>query len=361
MSVESSPTEQQHGSGTAPSPRGSLPKPPPDLARHTNVGQIVEVVVTAVLAEDVEVKLADGRPGVTKKSDFVGEPMPAIGDRIQVAMLARDDPKRRVVVSRAWARTLVAWDALEQAKAAGAPLTGPVVKVVKGGVVVDLGVRSFLPSSMIDEDLVEDLQSLIGQEFTVLVHELDRGNDRVVVNRRELLRRQRREAQRAAFSSIKVGDRRVGTVVELVPYGAYVEIDGARGLIHASELSWERVGSAASVLSLGESVEVVVIEVNKSKRRIGLSLRQTQPDPLSALELGSIVGGEVVKVLEYGLVVRLDDTSVAGLVHLSELSDFPGMKPDQIAVVGEHVHVKILSVDTEKRRVGLSIRQALFG
>lgn len=350
----------------ASAPAGSVPlshvaPPRPAVA----VGRIVSVEVASTSPSEIEVKLADGRAGVITSADFGDEPMPSVGTMIEAALLARDDPRKRVVLSRSWAVKLHRWERVEAAKESGEPLTGQVTRSIKGGLIVDLGLRAFLPSSMIDEhhgsgSPVEPA-SLVGTDVTVVVTEVDRAQDRVVVSRRDHLRRQRRRTERDVFSKLTVGASVSGTVVGLVEYGAHVDLGGVRALLHRSEMSWGRVNRPADVVKVGDVIETVVTEVNKSKRRVGLSLRQLHPDPYANLEVGAIRTAVVTRVVEYGVFARLDDTDIIGLVHMSELTDLPGYRPDELVTPGESVHVKILSVDLAKRRVGLSMRQALLG
>ncbi|MFN8051677.1 MAG: S1 RNA-binding domain-containing protein [Acidimicrobiales bacterium] len=342
---------------TAPpgvAPAGVTPRP------GVAVGRVVSVEVTAVSPGEIEVKLADGRSGVIARSDLGDEPLPSVGQTVDAALLARDDPRHRVVLSRSWAVKLRRWEAVEAAMASGEPMHGVVTRAIKGGFIVDLGLRAFLPSSMAGIAEGGDGAELVGTETDVVVTEVNRALDRVVVSRRDLLRRQRRQAERDVFGSLVVGERVTGTVVGLVEYGAHVDLGGVRALLHRTEMSWGRVARPGDVVAVGDRVEAVVIAVNRSKRRISLSIRQLAPDPYAALEVGSIRTAVVTRVVEYGVFARIDDTDIVGLVHMSELTDLPGYRPDEVVTPGEQVHVKVLGVDLDKRRVSLSVRQALL-
>jgi len=324
------------------------------------VGRIVEVTVTAVHPREIEVKLADGRPGVIERADVEPELHLSPGDLVAAAVLARDDPRHRVVLSRSWARKQLAWERVEAAKASGETISGAVAKVVKGGLVVDVGVRAFLPASMVDEHPVADLATLVGSTIEVSVVEADRAADRVVVSRRDLLRRRRRDAERNAFAELTIGRRVTARVVGHADYGLQVEVHGVRGLVHRSELSWGRPPRSADVAAVGDEIEAVVIEASRAKHRLGLSIRRLTDDPLAAVEVGSVVPATVTKVLEYGVLARLEGHDIDGLVHMSELTDLPGYRPEEVVTPGEAVVVKVLGVDLDKRRVSLSIRQALL-
>jgi small subunit ribosomal protein S1 len=322
------------------------------------VGKIVEVTVSAVADDEVEVRLADGRTGVIPRREFDGGV--AVGDDIHAALLARDDPRRRAVLSVAWARKQEAWERVEAALAEGTPLRGTVTKLVKGGAVVDVGLRGFLPASLVGDGAGKDASALVGTEVEVLVTEVDRPSDRIVVSIRDLQRRRRRAAEKELLRSLEPGARASGRVVSIAEYGAVVDLGGARGLIHRSELTWGRLESIESIVSVGDEVEVVVLDVNRSKRRIGLSLRATQPDPYSAVEVGAIESATVVRVVDYGVFARIDSNGAEGLVHISELSDVPGYRPDQLVTPGEQVMVKVLDIDRKRRRLALSVRRVLI-
>jgi ribosomal protein S1 len=342
-----------------PPPASSAPTPasPERRGPGVAVGKIVEVTVAAVHDREVEVRLADGRAGVVPRDEFEGAV--AVGDVVEAAQLAREDPRQRAVLSVSWARKQRAWARVEEALAQGTPLTGTVTQQIKGGAVVDIGLRGFLPTSLAGDEPGTDLAALVGTEVEVLVTEVDRPKERIVVSIRDLQRRRRRAQERELLRSLEPGSRATGRVVSIADYGAVVDLGGARGLIHRSELTWGRLESVDSVVSVGEQVEVVVLDVNRSKRRIGLSLRATSPDPYGAVEVGAIESATVVRVVDYGVFVRLDSNGAEGLVHISELSDVPGYRPDQLVTPGEQIMVKVLEIDRKRRRLALSVRRVL--
>lgn len=355
-----------HHPDTAPDPGRPSPPPPAPTgtpAAHVpsegavTVGRIVEVTVTSVSPAEVEVRLADGRPGVVPGSEVAG-PV-AVGDTVPIALLARDDPAGRVVGSLAWARKQLAWERVDTALAGKTPVTGTVTSTVKGGAVVDLGVRAFLPSSLAGDAAGGDLSTLVGSEVEVLVVEADRSKDRVVVSIRDLQRRRRRAAEKERLGSLEVGSTVTGRVAEIVEHGVIVDLGGVRGLVHRSELTWGHLGRIDEIVSVGDEVEVVVLDVNRSRRRVGLSLRATSTDPLGSIEVGAVASATATRVVDYGVFARLDDSGAEGLVHISELSDVPGMRPDQMVVPGEQIMVKVLDVDLRRRRLGLSVRRVL--
>jgi ribosomal protein S1 len=344
-----------------PGAPAATPASPERRGPGVAVGKVVEVTVTAVGDGEVEVRLVDGRPGVVPRGEF--EQPPSVGEVVEAAQLAREDPRQRAVLSVSWARKQRAWERVESALAEGTPLTGPVTKQVKGGAVVDLGLRAFLPTSLVGEAGADgpggDVAALVGSEVEVLVTEVDRAKERVVVSIRDLQRRRRRAAERELLKSLTPGRRVTGRVVSVADYGAVVDLGGARGLIHRSELTWGRLESVESVVAVGDQVEVVVVDVNKSKRRIGLSLRATQPDPYAQVEIGQVSSATVVRVVDYGVFARLDEGGAEGLVHISELTDVPGYRPEQLVSPGEQIMVKVMDLDPKRRRLALSVRRVL--
>jgi ribosomal protein S1 len=323
---------------------------------------VVDVTVDAVGDKEVAVRLADGRPGVVARADFdaAGHEPSDVGSVIRGAVLAREDPRDRVVLSASWARKADAWTAVEASRAGGGDLRGTVAAEVKGGLVVDVGVRAFMPRSLVGE-VEGGPAALVGTEVAVAVVEADRARDRLVVSRREVQRRGRRDAEKEAWAGLAEGQRRTGRVVSVEDYGAKVALGPLQGLVHRSELSWGRIGHPSEVVAVGDEVEVLVLEVRRTKRRIGLSMRRVAPHPLDGVEVGSVHAGTVTTVVDYGCFVRLDGIGAEGLVHVSEISELPGARADQLVVPGEELTVKVLSVDRERNRLALSVTQALYG
>jgi len=339
-------------------PSSSLPPPPPNRRTGVVVGKVVEVTVTTATDKEVEVRLADGSTGVIERKEF--DQAPPVGGVIPAALLAREDPRGRIVLSYDWAKKQRAWEAVEAAKASGTALTGTVTKVVKGGAVVDLGLRAFLPLSMIDDQPGTDPATLVGTQIEVMVMEVERSADRLVVSRRDLIRKRRRAAEKEVYSTLQPGATVPGKVVSLADYGAVVDLGGIRGLIHRSELTWGHLGEISDVVTVGQDVQVKVLDVNRSKKRVSLSLRQIAPDPLATLEEGAVLPATVIRVVEYGCFVRLDDSGAEGLVHQSELTDLRDYRPDQLVSPGETVMVKVMEIDRKRRRLNLSVRRVLL-
>lgn len=318
--------------------------------------------MTAVSSQEVELTLDDGRPAVISRREFGPDDddpstILSVGDRAFGAQLARDDPRSRIVLSRAWALKKKAWDDVAEAKASGGVLRGRVVSIGAKGVVVDVGVRGFVPVSHLTLEPTTDLSGFRDEVLELKVLEVDPSKERLVLSRKPLLLKEQRRKAQELLGALTPGETRTGTVTSITDFGCFVDIGGVQGLVHLSELSWERVNKAADVVSLGDEVEVQVIDVKPKKRRVGLSIRRMRPDPLAELTVGDVVSGPVTRLVDFGAFVALGD-GVEGLVHLSELSEYRVSSPGDVVAPGQEVGVKILSVDTKRRRVELSIRRA---
>ena len=238
-----------------------------------------------------------------------------------------------------------------------ATISGRVVSAGSKGLVVDVGVRGFVPSSHLELETPTDLSPYVDRVIELKVLEAEPRRERLVLSRRSLLLKEQRKKSQELLGSLKPGDTCRGRVTSITDYGAFVDIgDGINGLVHLSELSWHRVRRANDVVALGDEVEVRILDVKVKKRRISLSLRQMQPDPLSELEVGEIRHGPVTRLVDFGAFVSLGD--VEGLVHLSELAEYRVSTPAEVVAPGDEVGVKILSIDKKRRRVELSIRRA---
>lgn len=322
---------------------------------------VAQVSLVQVGDREVLVKLADGRTGVIERADYdeasLGTLQP--GDQLAAAVLQREHPDGRVPMSARWAAMTLGWARVLGALESREALTGRVDRKVKGGFVVALGVRAFLPRSLVGE-LDGPEADLVGSDVQVLVKEADRTKDRVVVSRRDVQRREARASERDQLRALRAGERIDGEVVEVLDIGAKVRLGDVVGLVHRSELSWGHIGHPAEVVSVGDEVTVEVLDVNRSKRRVSLSLRNTLEHPLGSVEVGATYPATVQRVLEYGAIAELEGTDASGLVHVSELSEVPGQRPDQLVYPGEKIRVKVLSIDTAKNRMSLSAVQATW-
>ncbi len=319
--------------------------------------------VLEVTADELVVDLGGGRQGVVSRRHYDEQPPPTlvglanVGDMVLGAVLIRDDPKGRVVLSRSWAVRKSAMDAMAKAHAEKATIDAEVVKVVKGGLVLDVGVRGFLPRSLATLDPKEKLADLVGQTVTVRVLELDQEKNRVVLDRKTVLRKERSSQKAEILSSLKKNEVRSGVVRSIADFGVFVDIGGAEGLVHLSELSWTRVENPKTFVKVGETVQVKILEIRKSKGRIRLSMRATTPDPIHNANVGEVVEGTVTRLADFGAFVDIGGTE--GLVHINQLSEHRVFTPDEVVIPGDRVFVKVIGVDRKRRRVDLSITQAV--
>ena len=236
-----------------------------------------------------------------------------------------------------------------------------VIEVVKGGLILDIGLRGFLPASLVDLRRVKDLDAYLGTELEARVIEMDRNRNNVVLSRRVLLEEGRKNERAEILSRLSKGMRLKGTVSSIVDFGAFVDLGGIDGLVHISELSWSHVNHPSEVVKVGQEVEVQVLDVDLQRERISLGLKQTTPDPWIKLvenyPVGSIQDGKVTKTVPFGAFVELGP-NVEGLVHISEMANKHIDTPTQVVHAGDEVKVKVMDVNTERRRISLSMKAA---
>jgi small subunit ribosomal protein S1 len=287
-----------------------------------------------------------------------------LGEEIDALVLQKEDKEGRLILSKKRAQYEKAWGVIEQVKNSGQSVTGRVIEVVKGGLILDVGLRGFLPASLVDIRRVGDLTPFVGQELECKIIELDRNRNNVVLSRRAFLEETQAETRKGLLGTLKKGEIRSGRVSSIVKFGAFVDLGGIDGLVHVSELSWKHVEDPAEVVQVGQEVEVEVLDVDVERERISLSLKSTQEDPWRAFARrhapGDVLEGKVTKLVSFGTFVQLGD-GLEGLVHISELSTKHVQTPAEVVAVGDDVKVKILDVDPKRRRVSLSIKQAQEG
>ena len=366
----SPPSPERSSGGTlpppppTPPPGSAAPPPPPGSSTPPSTadsGRIVEGAVTEVSTDEVELRLDDGRTAVINRRNFgLNEEAPSdvvsAGDRAFGAILARDDPKGRVVLSRSWALKLQAWDKLRSLHEKHESITCRVQSASAKGLVVDAGVRGFVPASHLELENPTDLSAYVGQTLELRVLEVDERKEKLVLSRRALLLKAQRKAMQERMSSLSVGEVLRGKVVSIAEYGAFIDLGGVSGLVHLSELSWYRVRKTTDVVNVGDEVDVKVLDIKLKKKRIALSIRQTTPDPIQAIEANVVLVGKVTRLVDFGAFVLIE--GFEGLVHLSELAEYRVSTPEEIVAPGDEVRVKVLSVDPGRRRVELSIRRA---
>ena len=283
-----------------------------------------------------------------------------LGEEVDALVLTKEDQDGRLILSKKRARFEKAWRRIEAAAESGEPVEGAVIEVVKGGLIIDLGVRGFLPASLVDIRRVPNLDEYMGQTIECKVIELNRSRNNVVLSRRAVLEEQRKEDRERILDRLQPGQVVVGTISNIVDFGAFVDLDGIDGLIHISELSWSHVNHPSEILSIGAEVSVKVLDIDRQRQRISLGLKQTQEDTwqrvVDTYNIGDELEGSVTKVVTFGAFVEILD-GVEGLVHISELAQHHVDNPREIIQPGDPVRVKILEIDSERRRLSLSIKR----
>jgi len=283
-----------------------------------------------------------------------------IGEEVDALVLTKEDQDGRLILSKKRARFERAWRRIEAAAESGEPVHGSVIEVVKGGLIVDLGVRGFLPASLVDIRRVPNLDEYMGQTIESKVIELNRPRNNVVLSRRAVLEEERKEQRQAILERLQPGLIIEGQISNIVEFGAFVDLDGIDGLIHISELSWSHVNHPSEILNIGDTVQVKVLDIDRDRQRISLGLKQTQEDPwqrvVDTYSVGDELEGKVTKVVAFGAFVEILE-GVEGLVHISELAQQHVENPREIVQPGDDVKVKILEIDSERRRLSLSIKR----
>jgi small subunit ribosomal protein S1 len=335
-----------------------------------NEGEVVHGVVVRVDKDEVLVDIGYKSEGVIPVAELSirRNVNPAdevsVGDEIDALVMTKEDAEGRLLLSKKRARFELAWKAIEGAAESGEAVLGRVIEVVKGGLILDLGVRGFLPASLVDIRRVQDLDEFLGKELRCKVIELNRSRNNVVLSRRAVLEDERKEMRQAILDRLNPGDVVEGTISNIVDFGAFVDLDGMDGLIHISELSWSHVNHPSEVLEIGQTVQVKVLDIDRDRQRISLGLKQTQTDPwqqvLDHYGEGDVVEGRVTKVVTFGAFVEILP-GVEGLVHISELAAHHVENPREVVSQGDPVNVLVLEVDGERRRLSLSLKRVEEG
>jgi len=329
-------------------------------------GDIMEGVVVKIDRDEILLDIGYKSEGVIPskelsiRHDVDPNEVVKVGDRIEALVLQKEDKEGRLILSKKRAQYERAWGRIEETMASGQTIKGPVIEVVKGGLILDIGLRGFLPASLVDLRRVRDLQPYIGTELECKIIELDRNRNNVVLSRRAFLEESQSEGRKKFLENLQKGERRKGTVSSIVNFGAFVDLGGVDGLVHVSELSWKHVDHPSEVVTVGQEVEVQVLDVELDRERVSLSLKATQEDPWKEFErlhkAGEVIAGQVTKLVPFGAFVRVAQ-GIEGLVHISELSHEHVDTPESVLSVGDEVQVKVVDVDVSRRRVSLSMRQ----
>lgn len=329
-------------------------------------GDIVTGVVVQVNQDEVLVDVGAKSEGVVpikELSNFsVDSPQDVVkvGDEIKVYVLKSEDNEGRVILSKEKADAEEAWARLEENMNEGQVISGTVREVVKGGLLVDVGVRAFLPASLVDRGYVEDLSKYLNMEIQARVIELNRARRKVILSRKAVLEEEYARKREELMASLEEGQVVKGVVRRLTNFGAFVDIGGVDGLLHISEMAWYRINHPSEVVQVGDELDVKVLRVDRENEKVSLGLKQVLPNPWDNVEekypVGGVINAKVVRLAPFGAFVQLEP-GVEGLVHISHLADRHVATPDEVVSEGEEIRVKVLSVDSGEKRIRLSIRE----
>ena len=341
-----------------------------ETIKYFDDGDIVEGTVVKVDRDEVLLDIGYKTEGVilarelSIKHDVDPDEIVSVGDEIEALVLQKEDKEGRLLLSKKRAQYERAWGTIERVKEEDGVVTGSVIEVVKGGLILDIGLRGFLPASLVEMRRVRDLQPYVGRELEAKIIELDKNRNNVVLSRRAYLEQTQSEVRTSFLQTLQKGQIRTGVVSSIVNFGAFVDLGGVDGLVHVSELSWKHIDHPSEVVEVGQEVTVEVLDVDFDRERVSLSLKATQEDPWQAFArthaIGQVVPGKVTKLVPFGAFVRVED-GIEGLVHISELAQRHVEVPEQVAKVGDEVFVKVIDMDLDRRRISLSLKQANEG
>jgi len=344
-------------------------------------GDVVEGTVVRIDRDEILVDIGAKSEGVVSNRELYGRnaetaPTLAIGDTVLVYVLQPESPEGHVVLSLRRAGLERKWRSMQEQFEAGVIIEAPVIDHNKGGLIVDCGIRGFVPISQIvdfprrpqneqprdaAQEIAEKLQPYVGRRLRLKILEVNRKANRLILSEKVALYEERREKRDELFSSLQVGQKVTGSVRSIAPFGVFIDLGGIDGLVHKSELSWNKVNNPEAGYKVGDEVEAEVIDINHERGRISLSIRRLQPDPwhstVADFRVGDVIEGTVTKLVNFGAFVRVRD-GLEGLIHISELSHQRVAHPGDVVREGQTLKLKIISLDSERHRLGLSLKQA---
>ena len=341
-----------------------------ETIKYFNDGDIVEGIIVKVDRDEVLLDIGYKTEGVIPsrelsiKHDVDPNEVVAVGDVVEALVLQKEDKEGRLILSKKRAQYERAWGSIEAIKEADGVVEGVVIEVVKGGLILDIGLRGFLPASLVEMRRVRDLQPYVGKTIEAKIIELDKNRNNVVLSRRAWLEQTQSEVRQTFLNNLAKGQIRSGVVSSIVNFGAFVDLGGVDGLVHVSELSWKHIDHPSEVVEVGTEVTVEVLDVDMDRERVSLSLKSTQEDPWQHFarthQMGQVVPGKVTKLVPFGAFVRVEE-GIEGLVHISELAERHVEIPEQVVQVNDDIMVKVIDIDLERRRISLSLKQANEG
>lgn len=333
---------------------------------NLNDGDVVKGKVVKIDKDEVLVDVGFKSEGVVPKSelsirnDVKPEDVLKVNDEIEIMVIQKEDQDGRLILSKKRAEVEQNFDRIEKIYENGDTVEGEIIECVKGGLIVDIGLRGFLPASLIDVRKTKDLQSYIGERCVCIIIEVDRHRNNVVLSRKAIIEDERKEQRKEILNSMEIGQIKKGIITSIADFGAFVDVDGVDGLVHISELSWNHVKHPSEVVNANQEVDVEILGIDYEKQRLSLGLKQTQKDPwlekIKNYSIKGVVKGKVTRIVKFGLFVQTEE-GLEGLVHISELSPEPVKKPSDVGKIGDELMVRIIDIDFDKRRMAFSVKQ----
>ncbi|MBE3114274.1 MAG: 30S ribosomal protein S1 [Actinobacteria bacterium] len=333
---------------------------------NLNDGDVVKGKVVKIDKDEVLVDVGFKSEGVIPRSelsirnDVKPEDVLKVDDEIMIMVIQKEDQDGRLILSKKRAEVEQNFDRIEKIYENGDIIEGEIIECVKGGLIVDIGLRGFLPASLIDVRKTKDLESFIGERCVCKIIEVDRHRNNVVLSRKVIIEEERKEQRKEILNSIEIGQIKKGIITSIADFGAFADVDGVDGLIHISELSWNHVKHPSEVVNVNQEVDVEILGIDYEKQRLSLGLKQTQKDPwlerIKDYSVKDVVKGKVTRMVKFGLFVQTEE-GLEGLVHISELSLEPVNRPSDVAKIGDELMVRIIDIDFDKRRMAFSVKQ----
>jgi len=333
---------------------------------NLNDGDVVKGRVVKIDKDEVLVDVGFKSEGVIPRSELSirNDVKPGdvlkVDDEIMIMVIQKEDQDGRLILSKKRAEVEQNFDRIEKIYENGDIVEGEILECVKGGLIVDIGLRGFLPASLIDVRKTKDLQSYIGERCVCKIIEVDRHRNNVVLSRKVIIEDERKEQRKEILNSMEIGQIKKGIITSIADFGAFVDVDGVDGLIHISELSWNHVKHPSEVVNVNQEVDVEILGIDYEKQRLSLGLKQTQKDPwlerIKDYSVKDVVKGKVTRIVKFGLFVQIEE-GLEGLVHISELSLEPVKRPSDVAKIGDELMVRIIDIDFDKRRMAFSVKQ----
>jgi small subunit ribosomal protein S1 len=330
-----------------------------------NEGDILKGKVVKIDKDEVLIDIGFKSEGVIPaaelsiRSNAKPDEILSLEEVIDIMVLQKEDQDGRLILSKKRAEVERSFDRVEEIYRNNETVEGEVIECVKGGLILDIGLRGFLPASLIDVRKTRDLNSYIGEKCACKIIEVDRNRNNVVLSRKAIIEDERKEQRKTALDNIEAGQIKKGAITSIADFGAFVDVEGVDGLIHISELSWNHVKHPSEVVKVGDEVSVEILDIDRDKQRLSLGLKQTQKDPwlekIKNYKINDVVTGKVTRIVKFGLFVMIE-SGMEGLVHITELSPDPVRRPSDVGKIGDELAIRIIDIDYDKRRMAFSVR-----